>query len=148
MAASNAVSSMGTLFFRWDGSAWVAIAEITGIDGPTKTRETIDVTTLQSDDNYREVIGDLKDGGTVSLAMNFYRTTYDLFDTDFESVTPQNYAIVLPDTAQTSIEFEGLVTELPLSASVGDKVSANVTIKITGKPVVADGSSAGVIAPS
>ena len=142
--STNAISSMGTKFFRWSGSAWVTISEVTGIDGPSRTRETLDVTNLDSDDNYREFIADLKDGGTINVSMNFYRTTFDLLDADFESATPGNYAIVLPDSGQTSIEFEGLVTELPLSAQVGDKITANVTIKVTGKPVIGTGSSGGV----
>ena len=148
MPASSAISSQGTMFFRWDESEWVEVAEIVGIDGPGKSRETIDVTTLRSSDGYREHIGDLKDGGTVSLTMNFTSATYALFEEDFESDTPQNYAIVLPDTEQTSVEFEGLVTELPLSAQVGDRITANITIKVTGKPVVSTGSSGGVGAVS
>jgi predicted secreted protein len=139
--SSSAISSMGAKFYRYVGTIWVAVAEITGIDGPSKSRETIDVTTLDSADGYREVIGDLRDGGTVSLSMNFKRAEYDLMATDFESDSVANYAIVLADTDRTAIEFEGLVTEMPLSAAVGDKLSADVTIKVTGKPTTADGSS-------
>lgn len=140
---SDAIASMGTKFYRWSGSdTWDLIAEVTGIEGPSRSRETIDVTTLSSADGYREVIGSLRDGGSISVSMNFFRTSFDLLDTDFESDSTQNYAIVLPDSDRTYFEFEGLVTELPLGASVGDVISSNVTIKVTGKVTIGDGSSA------
>ena len=139
--ASNAVAAVGTKFYRWDGTEWDALAEVTGIEGPNRTRETIDVTNLDSDDGYREFIGSFRDGGTVTLSMNFTRTTFALMDTDFESDAPGNYKIVLPDSDETSLEFEGLVTETPLTINVGDKISANVTIKVSGKPIVSDNSS-------
>lgn len=139
---SDAISSMGVKFYRWDGSAWVVMAEVSAIDGPSKARETIDVTALDSADGYREFIGDLRDGGALSLTMNFLRANYDLLDTDFENDSNQSYAVVFPDADRTYFELEGLVTELPVSASVGDKITANVTIKVTGKVTVGDGSSA------
>jgi predicted secreted protein len=140
--ASGAISGMGVKFWRWNGvHAWVSIAEISAIDGPTKTRETIEVTALDSIGGYREYIPSLREGGTISLTMNYTRTTYDLMNADFENNERQNYLISIPDTDHTMMEFEGLVTEIPFSASVGDKITANVTIKITGKVYIFDGVS-------
>ena len=65
-----------------------------------------------------------------------------LFRSDFESPIAQNYQIILPDEFETSLEFEGLVTELPLTIPTDDKITADVTIKITGDVVVPSGSSA------
>jgi predicted secreted protein len=140
---SGAISSVGTKFYRWPSTSdnWAALSEILSLEGPTQTRETIDVTNLDSTGGYREFIGSFRDGGTVTLSMNFLRANYDLLHTDFEDDTPGNYKIVLPDTANTTIEFEGLVQEMPLSASVGNQVTANVTIKVTGEPLVYDDSS-------
>ena len=114
---SNAFAGIGTKLYRWDESAWVAIAEISEIGGPKKSRDTIEVTNLDSLDGYREFIGSFRDGGTVSLKMNFTRATYDVMNEDFESDALQNYEIVLPDADATSFEFEGLVTELGLGIS-------------------------------
>lgn len=140
--ASGAISGMGVRFWRWNGSsAWAAIAEISAIDGPTKTRETIEVTALDSIGGYREYIPSLREGGTISLTMNYTRDTYDLMNGDFEDNNTQNYLISIPDDDNTHMEFEGLVTEIPFSASVGDKITANVTIKITGKVYVFTGVS-------
>ena len=70
---SNAKAGVGTLFRRWSGTAWVNIAEINSISGPNMSRDTIDVTSLDSTGGYREFIPGFRDGGTVQLAMNFVR---------------------------------------------------------------------------
>lgn len=143
---SNAFSSVGVQFRRWDADAtsaagaWVKLAEITGIDGPGKTKETIDVTNLDSTDGYREFISSFKDGGTVSLEMNFTSDTYDIMDEDFEADAANNYEIVFPDTGSTSFEFSAFVTELSISAAVGSQVTSSVSMKITGKITKNSGS--------
>lgn len=140
---SNAVAGVGTKFRRWNGTNWVDISEITGITGPNKSRDTFDVTSLDSTGGYREFRAGFRDGGTVSLPMNFTRDTYDLMNTDFESDDLQNYEIFLPDDEFTSFEFEGLVTELGIGIPVDDKISADVAIKISGKVVTNSGSGSG-----
>lgn len=137
---SNAIAGVGTVFQRWNGAAWDKLAEINSISGPTKTRDFIDVTSLDSVGGYREFIAGFRDGGTVTLNMNFTRATYDLMNADFEDEESQFYEIVLPDADETSFEFLGLVTELPLEITTDDKVTANVTIKVNGKVEVNSGS--------
>ena len=137
---SNAISGVGTLFRRWSGAAWVNIAEVTNITGPGMTRETIDVTSLDSTGGYREYIAGFRDGGTINLTMNFTRSTYDQMKDDFEDDDAQQYEILLPDAENTSFEFNGLVTELPLTIPTGDKVSVDVVIKITGQVNIDSGS--------
>jgi predicted secreted protein len=138
--ASNAVSGVGTKFGRWNGSSWDYLAEVNSITGPTMTRDFIDVTSLDSTGGYREFITGFRDAGTISLSMNFTRDSYDLMLTDFESPTANNYEIILPDVDVTSFEFEGLVTEVPLTIPTDDKITADVTIKITGQVVMNSGT--------
>lgn len=140
---SNAISGVGTQFRRWNGSAWVQLAEINSITGPSKTRDTIDVTSLDSTGGYREFITGFRDAGTVQLTMNFSRESFELMNDDFEDDTAQNYEIVLPDAETTSFEFEGLVTEVPLEIPMDDKITMTVTIKITGQVTVNSGSGSG-----
>jgi len=139
---NNAVNSVGTTFKKWVASAWTDIAEIKGITGPDLTRDTIDVTTLTSVGGYREFIAGFRNGGTVTLSMHFTRAGYDLMKADFESDVPQNYEIVIPDAGATAIEFEGLVTELPLTINVGDAITMDVKIKVSSEPVVSSGGTA------
>lgn len=137
---SNAIAGVGTKFRRWNGSNWVDLAEINSITGPNKSRDTIETTSLDSTDGYRTFIGGFRDGGTVALPMNFTRDTYELMNTDFESDVLQNYEILLPDAESTSFEFEALVTELGLGIPTDDKVSADVTLKISGQVTINSGS--------
>jgi len=142
--ASNAIAGVGTLFRRWDTSTgWASIAEVNSITGPGMTRDFIDVTSLDSTGGYREFIAGFRDGGTVTLAMNFTRATYDIMKADFESDDDVLYEIVLPDADVTSLEFMGLVTELPLTIPVDDKVTADVTIKVNGQVTVNSGTGTG-----
>ena len=139
--SSNAVNSVGTVFQRWSGSAWVSIAEVKSIAGPGMTRETIEVTNLDSTGGYREFIAGFRDAGTVQLAMNYTRAGFNIMKDDFESDDLQNYQIVLSDPDATSIEFEGLVTEMPLNVNVGDAIGLDTTIKISDAPVIGSGGS-------
>ena len=117
------------------------MGEINSITGPSKSRETIEVTRLEDVDGYRQYIGGLREPGTVSLNMNFTRANYDLLNTDYESDDVQAYSIELPDTDGTTFHFNGLLTELPLDIPIGDKITADITIQISGKVYINDGSS-------
>lgn len=139
-----AIAGVGTKFRRWNGSNWVDLADIQSIDGPKKTRDTIDTTNLDSTGGYRTFIGGFRDGGTVTLPMNFTRASYELMNADFESDDLQNYEILLPDDEITSFEFEALVTELGLGIPADDKVTAPVTLKISGQVVINSGSGSSV----
>lgn len=137
---SNAISGVGTKFCRWDANGspaqWVPIAEINNISGPTKSRETIDVTSLDSVGGYREFIAAIRNGGQVSFSMNFSRTGYELMNDDFETDDMQQYLIAIPDAERTGLEFDGLVMELPINITVADKITCDITIQISGKPDV------------
>lgn len=141
---STAVAGVGTKFQRWNGSAWANLAEVTSITGPTMTRDFIDVTSLDSTGGYREFITGFRDAGTISMNMNFTRDSYDALKADFESPTLQNYQIILSDVENSSIEFEGLVTEIPVTIPTDDKISVDCTIKITGQVIIGSGGSTGI----
>ena len=144
--SSKATSGVGTKFQRWNTTshAWESLAEVNSITGPNKTRAFIDVTSLDSTGGYREFITGFRDAGTIALKMNFTRSSYDKMNVDFESALAQNYQILLPDTEHTALEFEGLVTELPLTIPTDDKMTADVTIKITGPVLINSGGSTGI----
>ena len=133
---SDAIAGVGTVFNREnDGSSgeFSAIAEVNSIAGPGMTRDFIDVTSLDSTGGYREFIGGFRDGGQVTLNMNFTRDGYEQMRLDFVDDDSVNYQIVLPDTANTTLDFAAFVTDLPLSISPDDKVTVDVTLKVTGE---------------
>ena len=137
---SQAITGVGTIFRKWDGSSWVTMAEIKNVSGPTMSRETIDVTNLASVGGYREFIAGFRDAGTVTFQMHFVREDYEEMKGDFESDVLVNYEIVLPDAENTSLEFTGLVTELPLDIPE-QVITCNVTIKISGQVTINSGTN-------
>ena len=155
--AQNPVVGVGAIFRKWNGTAWEAISQITNISGPSMSRETIDTTTLDSDGGYKKFIGSFRDGGDVGLTMNFTRDGYKSIKDDFESNCEKDYEIEIQDGSRDSavcttsidasknstFQFKGLVTELPLTISVDDKVTMDVTIKVSGKVYLNDGANSG-----
>ncbi len=131
--ASNAFSGVGTSFYRNDPSTgWGAIAEVNNISGPGMTRDFIDVTSLGSTGGYREFITGFRDGGEVTFQMNMTNDGYDQLMTDFEADAAREYKIVLPDDDESTFSFSGLITAIPLNVQPDDKVTVDVTIKVTG----------------
>lgn len=136
---SEAVSGTNAAFRRLADSVFEEIGEITDISGPELSKDTIDVTSMDSA-GWKEFIASLKDGGEVSLEMNFTREAYDTLYSDFLSDDLQAYEIVVNDDEGTTINFDGLVTSLGISVPVADKVSSSATIKVSGAPNINSGS--------
>lgn len=137
-----AITGVGTVFNRWNAtsSGWEAIAEVNRITGPNMSRDSIDTTALDTEGGYRTFINGFRNAGEIQLEANFTRDGFEAFQTDFESDVPQDYQIVLPDTDETTLEFSGLVQELPLTIPPDDKVTMNVVIKISGPVTLVSGS--------
>ena len=131
-----AISGVGVSFQRWAavGSSgdWEEIAEIRSITGPSMTRDTIDTTTLNTEGGYRTFITGFRNPGTLALSMNYTRAGYEALKDDFENDDLQNYRIVLPDDDETVLEFEGIVTEIPLTIPE-ELIAVDTVIQISGK---------------
>lgn len=122
------------------GTTYVTIANVTNISGPDRKRETIDVTAHDSPEGWMEFIGGLKDGGEVSLDINYdpAEATHDL-DDDFDDDQARNYQIViLPDTIdEYTWTLKGVMTNLGDEFPYDDKMARSMTIKVSGKPTLA-----------
>jgi len=146
--ASNAFSGVGSHFAREndlssDPAVYIVLAEVNSIEGPTKSKDQIDVTSLDSTDGYREFIGGFRDGGEVSLVMNFTNAGYKTMNLDFESASTHQYRIELPNSPAgggdgTLFTFWALVVNLGVSVPMDDKVTATITLKISGTVTMTD----------
>lgn len=146
--STNAFAGVGTVFQRWNGHDWQAIAEVRAVTGPSANRDVIDVTSLDTEEGSKEFIPGFKQGGEVSLALTFTRDTFELMKEDFEGQQEEDYAIVFDDVDNTYIEFLGLVSKLPLEVGADDAVKVNITIVITGPIEFGTGEvSAGISEP-
>jgi len=137
----------GTRFQIYDTEAsppaWVSIAEIVSVTPPSMTRDTVDATHAESEEKWREFIPGLRDGGEVSLEMNFIPDgagTTTIMQT-FNSDAQVTCRIVFPDgDADTSPieatvwQFTGFCTGFQPQAPFDGKMSATATFKLSGKP--------------
>ena len=134
-----ATKGMGTKFNIGTEDSKKTVAELTEIGGMELSADTIEVTTLDSADGYREFMQGLKDAGEVSLSGYFNPTTgkgqkelYDLFEggelTDFE--------IEFPESLGAKWGFKGILTAISTSAPMEDNIPFEASIKVSGKPTL------------
>lgn len=137
-----AISGAGTELRRWDDTLkiWEAQPEINSITGPTITVSTIDTTALDTPGAYRTFIAGFIDGGDVTLEMNFTRNAFETFLSDLNARALVSYELIIPDADNTSIEFDALVTGVPVTIPTDEKVTFTATLKISGEPTIESGS--------
>ncbi len=152
---SGAISSAGTYFGTAldDNSPaspeeFSELAEVVSMGGPTETSEEIDVTHLRSPGSYREFIPSYKDGGELPLELNFVPGSASqlALQAEFEE-TPQptkRRRIFYPDGSTDT--FHAYVKGRAHGASVGTKLTMNITLRIVGPVVVAPSSQSPAIA--
>ncbi|WP_223772948.1 phage tail tube protein [Streptomyces sp. 135] len=120
---------------------FTAIGNVTSVSGPEIERETYDVTAHDSVAGWREFIGGLKDGGEVSLELNYDPRKHDDLVEDFEDTEARNYKLVFPATAGGgSWAFKAILTGFTQEAPVDDKFTGELTFKVTGKPTITPGA--------
>ncbi|MFM9634384.1 phage tail tube protein [Streptomyces galilaeus] len=136
------LDAFGTQFKRdsTGGGSFAAIANVSDISGPSRSREAIEVTAHDSPDKYREFVKGLKDGGEVEITINYDpgSTTHQALDADFEEDDLRDYqVVVLPGTTdEHTWEFSGLITDLGDEFPHDDKMERTATFKVSGKPTL------------
>lgn len=134
---TSATIGYGTAFKRGDGAspeAFTALAEVIDLGGPEMSKDTVDATHMASPSRYREFISGLRDGGEVSVMVNFVpgNTTFANALTDFDADVTRNYQIVWADGS--TLEFAGHMTGPAVTQPIDDKMTATFTYKVDGKP--------------
>ena len=136
------MDGFGVQLQRGDGAAtetFTPIADITSLNPPGMSRETIDVTSHDSPDAWMEFLGSVKDGGEVSADINYQPSLHDVLVADFDDSAPRNYRVVFPDEDQTTWGFKALITGFESEMPYDDKASASLTWKVSGKPNLSAG---------
>lgn len=132
----------GTLFKTGNGAspeAFTTLAEVTNITPPNMSRDSVDATHELSPNAWREFIAGLKDGGEVSLELNFVpggasaAALMDELNLEPEDA-PKNRQIVFKDGS--IMTFRAFLTAFEPEAPIDDKMAASVTFKVTGAPVL------------
>ncbi|GHJ01617.1 hypothetical protein TPA0906_34820 [Streptomyces olivaceus] len=137
------MDGFGVQLKRGDGAepeVFTKIADVTSLNPPNISRETIDVTSHDSPNAYMEFLGGLKDPGEVSADINYQPDKHDLLVADFEDTEPRNYQIVFPDEDATTWAFPAILTGFEPETPYDDKASASLTWKVSGKPTITAGA--------
>lgn len=121
--------------FQIEGSTpgtFTAIAEVFDITPPNETTDVIDTTHMGSPGGVREYILGLTDPGEASFEMNFVpgSASEALILTTKAERKAKNFRIVFPNAATWT--FAGLLTGYEPAMPNDDKMTATVTIKVTG----------------
>lgn len=137
MAATASVAGFGTTFsyLSTDPSTYTALAEVLSVTPPSISVETIDATHMGSDDGFREFIASLKDGGEVTVNLNYVEASATLLQT-LVLAGVEGFKITFPGSS--TYTFSGIPTAFTFDdVVIDDKVAMSLTIKVTGKPVFA-----------
>lgn len=135
--ATAAIAAYATLFKI--GST--TVAEVTKIDFGGIKLDLVESTNHSSTGGWREFTPTLKDGGEVTLELNYVPTAATHKNASggllylLDQKTLQTFHCVFPDT--TDWTLPGYVTTFKPSAPVDGKLSATVTIRISGQPTLA-----------
>lgn len=137
MAATTGTTGFGTLLARGNGATsetFTTVAEVRSIRGPGQSLELVDATHMESPSGFREWLASFKDGGEVTFQVNFLpaNATHTGLYTDHAAKTKRNFRITWPNTAGTKCTFAAFITGLSPSASVGEMLLNDVTLRITG----------------
>lgn len=145
MTESAAVSSFGTLLKIGDGGdpeTFTTIAEVQDTSGPSLELGTEETTHHTSPGGWKERVGTLLDAGEVSFDLNFLPTHATHNPTtgliaDMVNRVKRNFQLVFPDAGSTTWSFTALVTGFEPDEPVEGKLTASVTLEVTGQPTLA-----------
>lgn len=125
------VDAFGTEWSMHDGSStYVAVADVTSIDVLDASVDTIDVSSHDSTGQWREFVAGMKDGGELSMDINYDPSVHGAIWSALGAT--RNHRITLTDSGAAVVAFSGIVTALQAQAPYDDKLSASVSIKVTG----------------
>jgi len=137
---SSAFWPFGTQLKLGDGAtseSFTAIAEVKDITPPQMSKDSIEVTSQDSSNGWREFIPGWKDAGEVSFEGNWLPTnaTHDGATgvlSVFEDDDNHNWQIVLPTAIGLTIAFTGHVTNFEPDLPLEDAGAISITIKVSG----------------
>ena len=130
---------------RYGESTFINIARVEDLDGPSRTRDSIEKTHLRSTDKFKEYLPGLKDGGELNFVLQYdpSETSHDATDgleAAFDDDDNATWRVLSPITGvvgREGWEFEGHITKMGLKFQKDKVITQDVSIKISG-PVTQD----------
>lgn len=144
MAKSRSVGTK-LLIAAATGNADVEVGGLSSVSGIDASADEVEVTDMGNTDGYREYLPGFKDGGEVSLSGYMdgedagQSRMYDLM----ESGDVVDCKIQFPAKIGKTWSFKAGVTKFTTSADVGDAITFEATLKVSGKPTLAATTTSG-----
>lgn len=123
-----------TFLIKNGGGTYDAVAEVSAITPPGRSRDAIDATHLTSPDRYKEFIAGMKEGGDASFTFNYVPAASDALVAAFEA-GKGDFRVGFP-SGTVALDFGGIPTSWEPGEMSTDKMTGTMTIKSTGKAVL------------
>lgn len=143
MAATTGLFGHGTLLKMHDGAAtYTTVLEVADLSGPSMSADSIEYTNHDSPSKYREFGAGLVDAGEISFTVNWqpaaatHGYSAGLLYV-FSNRLTRLWRLIFTDSGATTYQFYAFITGLDIKTPFDDKVSADLTIKLTGLPTFA-----------
>lgn len=142
---TNAVPAHGATL-SWNEHVVALLSEI---PFPDMTADSLPATTHDSPDSHKEFKAGLRDGGELNLQGYFYPGDTDgqiAMFTDYQAGTTRAVIITPATAAACTLTFNGFITKLAVNGPAEGMLGISISIKVTGKPVLAVTASTGMSA--
>ena len=118
-----------------------AVGNIISISGPNQSRDSIDISTMDSTAKFGEFIPGMLDSGEITVELNYDGTALGTANTlqTWKTNTAATVLITLYNgTATATLSCSGFITSLGHAIPFDDKVTQSLGIKLTGSPTYTD----------
>lgn len=138
MTATSARIGYGTVF-QTDYTlaspvVWVTLSETTTLSLPPVSRDTIDSSHECAPNEWRTFVTGLKNGGEISVEMNFIKAQYNTLLGEFATQTSKPRRIVYLDGSYFT--FNGTLISMEAPIATAGKLLVVAKFKIDGEPAL------------
>ncbi len=135
---ADKTAAYGAALKKYIDAAFTTIAGVKDLTGPSLSAAAIEVTTHDSADAHLDFVAGLVDGGEITFTLEF-----DPSDTanqvkildDMQARTMCNYQIAFADDGAALYQMDNcIVTGFTPNQPVDGSITADVTLKVNGKP--------------
>ena len=133
MSGTNGTWAKGAKLEVLQGSEQVKIANLTDLSFPDIEVDEIDISSHDSEDDYREFIPGMKDGGSIDIEGNY--TSDNAIISYIDGGEVQEFTITT--ASNKTVTFKGFFTSFTVDLPYEDKEAFSASIKVSGKVALA-----------
>ncbi len=122
------------------GTTYVTVGEVEDITAPGVKVKDVDISYIQMSTPYRIFQPGLADAEEATFKLIFQHTKYATLLTNVRVMNMWKITFSDLGTAASTLVFTGYINGMKTPVPMDDKVTVDVTIKISGKPVFTAGT--------